>query len=107
MNNDSFLEQIHLRIARKRRVQTSLISFLSVILMMVVSHNSMLFLNDLKMQTQWEIQQFSDQEIYQWERYPDLTEQEKLEYLIDELDVYDFFTDFNDDIIEHIKMNGV
>lgn len=107
MNNDQFLEQIHSRITRKRRVQNSLISFFSVIMMTIVSYNTMDYLNDLKLQTQWEKQQFSEQEIYQWEAYPSLNDQDKLDYLIDELDVIDFFTDFNDDIIEHINMNGV
>lgn len=87
--------------------RNGLISFFSVMLIVVVSYNSMLVINNEKLQMQWEMQQIAEQEIYQWEEYPALSEQEKLEYLIDVMDIHDFFAEFQDDIIQQIKIDGV
>lgn len=107
MNDGKFLEQVHSTIRTRKMKRNGIISFLSLILMVVVSYNSMLVINNEKLQMQWEMQQIAEQEIYQWEEYPALSEHEKLEYLIDEMDIHDFFTEFQNDIIKHIKMDGV
>ena len=107
MNDGIFLEQVHSTIRSRKLKRNGIISFLSVMLMVVVSYNSMLTINNEKLQMQWDMQQIAEQEIYQWEEYPALSEQDKLEYLIDEMDIYDFFAEFQDDIIKQIKMDGV
>ena len=107
MNDGIFLEQVHSNIRSRKLKRNGIISFFSVMLMVVVSYNSMLTINNEKLQMQWDMQQMAEQKIYQWEEYPNLSEQEKLEYLIDEMDMVDFFSEFQEDIIEQIKMNGV
>ena len=106
MNDTIFLEKVHSAISKKRKTRQMMISFFSVVMMAVVSYNSMLVINQEKLQTQWDLMQTAEIEIYHLDEYPSLTDHEKLEYLIEEMEINDVFSEFDEIILEQIKMNG-
>lgn len=107
MNDEIFLENIHIAIKKRKLLQNSMLSIFSLGLIFFVSFNSLQIINNEKLQNEWNFQQLAEKEIYQWEEYPILSEQEKFEYLIEEMELDEFFIEFDEELIEHIKMNGV
>ena len=107
MNDEIFLENIHIAIKKRKILQNSMLSIFSLGLIFFVSFNSLQIINYEKLQNEWNFQQLAEKEIYQWEEYPILSEQEKFEYLIEEMELDEFFIEFDEELIEHIKMNGV
>jgi hypothetical protein len=112
MMNDQFLKNIHKKIKRKQNFNYGLTFVFSVTLMFVMTFTSMKFIDKSKMEYSWK--QFEEvefaQDSFEWEKSPEISQDEIKYYLLEELDLYNFIEELSEEeqhiLIIKIKLEG-
>ena len=96
---DQFLISVQQKIAKKQKINYGLTFFLSFSLMIMMSFTSMQYINNSKLNLDWEQYEkleFSE-ESYEWDFTPEMSEVEIYQYLLEEMDIYHFIDELSEE----------
>ena len=112
MMNDQFLKDVHNKIERKQKLNFGLTFVFSVSLMLIMTFTSMKFIDKSKMEFSWK--QFEEVEFaqnsYEWEKSPEISQDDIFYFLLEELDLYNFIKELSEEeqklLVNKIKLKG-